>query len=97
MTKSKRYVVIATSSRPWSVVCGRLVAEYDGGSVDMEDVRMAVYWPTDTRAVFGLASSGPPPGSRITPALPEATVRGVELMLAATDAAVAAWKGEPWS
>ena len=94
--KADRWVVVATSSRPWSVVFGR-VEEESADRVVLLDARMAVYWSRETRSLFGCAVSGPQAGARVSPRAPRAVVCGAELVLDATAAACAAWEAEPWS
>jgi hypothetical protein len=95
--RSDRWVVIATSSRPWLVACGKIVDDDGNGRVTLAEARCAVYFSQKTRSVFGCASIGPQEGSRVSGACERVAVRGVELLIDATPAAVAAWKAEPWT
>jgi hypothetical protein len=97
MKKTDRWVVIATSSRPWLVACGRLVKDNGHGRVRLDEARCAVYFSPPTRSVFGCATIGPQPGSRVSGACEWIVLRGVEWMAPATPAAVAAWRAEPWT
>lgn len=65
--------------------------------ITAEEVRMAVYWPSDVHGVVGLAAKGPTSGCRISPAAKRATLKGVTAVMEVTDEALAAWRKEPWS
>ena len=93
-TESK-YVLVVTGHRPWSIVAGELVA-CDGDSVTLRDARMIAYYSGDARTVYGCAAHGPGSGARVSPRVDEATLRGVEHIIAATPAARAAIEAEPW-
>lgn len=94
--KAGTWVVVATSSRPWLVVCGRLKSK-DENQVCLTEARCAVFWPTEVRSIFGLASRGPSTGACISPPCKSIVLSHVELVLEATDEAVKAWQKEPWS
>lgn len=90
-----RYVVVATSSRPWIVVAGELAAK-DGGEVTIRRARMIVYYAMPTHGLVGVAVRGPGAG-RVSPAVTDAVIRNVESVLAATPEAQAAIEAEPWN
>jgi len=90
----EKYVVATTASRPWLVVCGKLIEQTED-QVTLEDVRCAVYYSPDTRSVLGLASHGPSESCRISRSTPRIVVR-YETILEATPEAVEAWQAEPW-
>lgn len=91
-----RYVIVATSSRPWTVVAGYVESE-DGDTVILRAARMIVYYGAATRALYGLAKHGPKGGARITPAVSRVRVHRVESVLAATAEARAAIEAAPWT
>ncbi len=71
-------------------------ADADKETLEVEEVRMAVYWSADVRGVIGLASNGPSKECRISPAAKKAVIKGVTAVLELTDEAVKAWRKEPW-
>lgn len=66
-------------------------------TVGITDAQMCVYWSSDVQGVLGLASTGPTKGCRVTPRVPKITLQGVTSVIEASDDAVAAWQGRPWS
>ena len=100
MTKTKkknRIVVVATSSRPWLLACGRLIAEdTEARTVTLADARCCVHYSAETRGMFGLGSHGPAAGSRVTRTVESVTLGGVEAVIDATPAALTMWEREPW-
>jgi hypothetical protein len=92
--QSTGYVVVATASRPWLVVCGREVDRTEE-LITLEGARCAVYYSRDTRSLLGLATIGPQAGSRITPPCERITVR-YETVIDCTPAALTQWESEPW-
>ena len=93
----RRMVVVTTDKR--GVFFGE-VLEHDkpGKRIVLRDAQMCVYWPPETHGVLGLASSGPPDGSRITQPVPDRTeLEGVTAIFEATDQAVERWQSCPWS
>ncbi len=96
MAKKKlQTVVIWTKSRPWLVACGDLVSR-DGDTVTLRNARMACYYDASTRGVLGLASTGPGSSSRVSGACEAVTIGGVEGVAVASEAAIAAWRSQPW-
>ena len=90
------YVLITTEWR--GVFAGRLV-HYDSQRrvARLRDLRSCVYWSTEARGVFGLASHGPSPKcriSRVNPGLAE--LPGVTAVAECTGEALRAWESEPW-
>lgn len=69
----------------------------EAGTAILTNARMCVYWPAETHGVLGLASNGPPPGSRVTPSVSRIELNAVDSMTHCTDSAIAAWGKEPWS
>lgn len=69
----------------------------DGETIRLERVRMCVFWPAENRGVVGLAVDGPKKGSRVGPAAPAMTLRGVTAVMEASEAAAKAWELGPWA
>jgi hypothetical protein len=90
-----RFVIVATKSRPWSVVAGTVESE-DGDTIVLTDARMILYWVKDVHGLYGLATRGTPAGSRVSPPVC-ARVSGVEHVIDATPEARAAIEAEPWT
>jgi hypothetical protein len=89
------FVLIATRSRPWTLIAGTLAAK-DGDVYTLEDARMIVYFSSDAHGLLGVVARGPGNGARVSPRVDSVTVRGVELDAACTAAARAAIEAEPW-
>ena len=87
-------VVVTTIHR--GVFFGELVQE-DGDVVKLAGVRNCVYWPVETRGFLGLAFSGPPKGSKVGPAAPSITLRGVTSISECTKEAAEKWESGPWA
>jgi len=64
--------------------------------ISAEEVRMAVYWPSDVHGVVGLAAKGPTPKSRISPAAQKVILKGVTAVMEISAKALVAWRKEPW-
>lgn len=90
-------VLITTDKDKRGVFMGFInPADADKEIMVAEEVRMAVYWSSDVCGVVGLASNGPTSGCRISPPAKRATLKGVTAVMELTDAAVKAWRKEPW-
>lgn len=87
-------VVVATER---GMFFGALVLDKAPDKVGLDNIQCAVRWPVSTRSFVGLASEGPPDGSRISPPAGEAAIYGVTAILAASDAASARWMESPWT
>lgn len=72
-------------------------APSDAETIRLDRCRMCVYWPQANKGVLGLAVDGPAKGSRVGPAVPAITLRGVTAVMEASPAAVAAWEKAPWT
>jgi hypothetical protein len=94
-TKKPRYVIVATSSRPWSIVAGELVSDA-GGITTLRNARMIAYFSADARTVAGVAAHGPGTGARVSPRVDELELSAKELMITASPEARAAIEAEPW-
>lgn len=90
-----RYVLVTTTSRPWTIVAGTLASE-DGDRVTLKDARMIVYFSEDVHALLGCAVRGPGCAARVSPRVDEITIRNVEAVIAVSDVARTAIEDEPW-
>ena len=87
-------VVVTTIHR--GVFFGELVDE-NGDTCKLKNARNCVYWPSDVRGFLGLAFAGPSKGSKIGPAAPSLTLRGVTSIAECTTEAAEKWESGPWS
>lgn len=95
--KDKVPVLLTTDHTKRGVFMGFIdPSDADKETVVAEEVRMAVYWDKTVRGVIGLASNGPGPLCRITPAAKKATLKGVTAIVELTEEALKAWRKEPW-
>jgi hypothetical protein len=74
-----------------------VVVKETSQTATLKDAQMAVYWPSSTHGVFGLATKGPGKGSRISPIVPQITVNGKTSIIDATPEATELWRKEPWN
>lgn len=96
--RSMKYVIVATRSRPWSILAGELVKHSpEHGSVTLANVRMIAYFSSDSRTVVGVAERGVTSDARVSPRIDQGTFYGVEMILDATPKARASIEEEPWS
>ena len=92
----KRPVVVCTEHR--GVFFGNMNGSSDTDkTITLTDAQMCVYWSQDVKGVLGLAATGPTKGCRVTPVVPKITLQDVTAVLDATEGAVKAWQGRPWS
>lgn len=98
MTKKQKKVVIATSTRPWSIVHGTIAKETPTEIV-VSQARMIAYYDTTARTLYGVAKVGPGRGARVSGAVDIARIprHVIEHILSCTDVASAAIEAEPWS
>lgn len=66
-------------------------------TVTLTRARCCIYWPAGTMGFLGLASAGPPKGSRVGPAVSTLTLYDVTSISAVEPAAIEAWEKAPWS
>jgi hypothetical protein len=96
-SSNKIPVLITTDNTKRGVFMGFIdPKDADKETLEVEEVRMAVYWAASVRGVIGLASTGPDRECRISPAAKKATIKGVTAVLELTDQALKAWRKEPW-
>jgi hypothetical protein len=87
------HVLVTTDKR--GVFFGRMIA-HDGDTIKLADCQMCVYWSADVHGVMGLAANGPTSGSRVSAPTPETELNGVTSISKCSEAAIAAWKAQPW-
>ncbi len=91
-----RHVVVTTDRDRRGVFYGILVSEKDD-VVELEQAKMAVYWPKEVKGVLGLAATGPMKGCRITPEIKKIKLNGVTSIMDCSEDAIDAWGEEWWS
>ncbi len=91
------YVVVATSSRPWSVAAGYYAGEDKQGRVYLDNARQIIYWSSPSHGLLGVAARGIVDGDgRVSPAVRHMRVKNEESVIAATDLARTSIEAEPW-
>ena len=97
--KTERAVVICTAKR--GVFFGYVTEEpraiIERGNATLARPRICVYWSSATKGILGLASIGPQPGSRISPAPPEIAVSEITAVISCSDEAINKWESSPWN
>lgn len=96
MSNVSRYVVVATKTRPWSIIAGELVEQGEDW-VELRNARMIAYFTADSRTVAGIASRGVTSGARVSPRVDSGRFYGIEMVLDASDDARKSVEAEPWS
>ena len=66
-----------------------------GPTIQLRQARMAVYWSSDLRGVFGLASHGPGAQCKIGHAV-DVELYDVTSVMRCSDEAVQRWEAAPW-
>lgn len=89
------YLIVVTASRPWTIVAGYVESD-DGTTVILRDARMIVYYSSDSRGLYGIASVGVTGSARVSPAAPRVAVSNVEHRISVTDEARASIEAAPW-
>jgi hypothetical protein len=95
MKAKKRFVVVTTDKERRGVFGGTLLTE-KGSVVELENAKMAVYWSSNVKGVFGLAKTGPLKGCRISPAVPKIKLNGITSIIECTEEAVKNWGENIW-
>jgi hypothetical protein len=93
MLKKGQAVVVTTEHR------GVFFGYFEKIAADtavLSKARNCIYWPTSVKGFIGLATSGPPNGSRVGPAVDEITLFKVTAILKATKGSITAWEKAPW-
>lgn len=66
------YIILCCGANGRAIVFGRVESPpVKGEPVTLKDARMVLYWPSG--GLFGLASKGPPAGTRMTDTIPSTT------------------------
>lgn len=90
-------VLLTTDSTKRGVFSGFINSkDKDKEIMEVEELRMCVYWSADTKGVLGLASVGPSKSCRISKAVKKAILHGVVAVVELSDEALANWRKEPW-
>ncbi len=93
-------VILATSSRPWSVVYGTLEETYTLGDdvyYVLKDARMLAYWDASSKTLLGIASNGISSSGRVSDAASKVRVRNVELIIGdLSQKAITSIEAAPW-
>lgn len=90
-----KYVIVATATRPWSIVAGTLVRR-TRTTATLANARMIVYFTADSRSVVGAATRGVSGEARVSPPCDEGTFGPIEMILVCSDVARASIEAEPW-
>ena len=90
-------VLITTDKDKRGVFFGYINAEdVSKDELRAEQVQMCVYWSRDVGGVLGLAAGGPTKTCRVSAPAPAGYIKGITLIVEASEEAVAAWKLQPW-
>lgn len=96
MTNSEQAYLVTTSFG--GVFFGYAAAtEVEGDTISLSRARNCLFWPREARGFLGLASAGPPAGSRVGPAVDSVRLRGVTCVAKVSDEARVKWETAPWS
>lgn len=94
---NKIAVLLTTDSTKRGVFMGFIdPKDINKENMEVEEVRMAVYWSADVRGVLGLASTGPTKTCKITKSVDKALIKGVTAVMEVSTDALKAWRQEPW-
>lgn len=94
MTKnSKTALMVTTEHRGVFFGYGH---KSDDKIIELERARMCVFWSKDMKGVMGLATMGPSPSCRISPAVKSITLQGVTSVIEVSDEAKEKWERQPW-
>lgn len=97
MTEEKIGVVVTTEHKGVFFGYTTLAALKKANSIlTLERARMCLYWSAETKGIMGLASNGPAPGSRVTPAVPSLKLNGITSISEVAPNAIQKWEDQPW-
>lgn len=68
----------------------------DRKRIKLSGARNCLYWPEETRGFIGLATMGPPNGSRVGFAASALELEGVTSVVTVEPAAIERWESAPW-
>lgn len=91
-SKKERPVLVTTAHK--GVFFG-YATDTSGETIKLRSARCAVYWPAGAKGFLGLASDGPPSGSKIGPAA-DLELRNITSVAECTEKAMKAWEAAPW-
>lgn len=95
---SKIPVLITTDKDKRGVFFGYIDPEdANKDEIRADEIQMCVYWNTETHGVLGLAAQGPKKGCRVSPPVKSGIIKGVTLVVEASEEAVKSWKKQPWN
>jgi len=94
MTIKKQALLVTTEHR--GVFFGYGIKN-NKSEIELEKVRMCVYWSSDMRGVMGLAVTGPSSTCRISQAVKKVLLRDVTAIMEVAPEAVKAWEKAPWA
>lgn len=95
--QKKKKVVVTTDKDKRGVFYGECEEiDYIPEVLKLGNARMAIYWPSETKGVLGLASIGPQEGSKITPPVPSILINGVTALMECSEEAIAQWEKGLW-
>lgn len=89
-------LVVTTAHRGVLFGYGEYILRPDK-TIELEQVRMCLYWPAENRGVVGLASEGPLQGARVGPATPSMLISDVTAIMRCTASAAKRWEKAPWT
>lgn len=90
-------VLLTTDTTKRGVFAGFINPEdMDKQTLQVEELRMCVYWSTDMKGVLGLASMGPSKTCKISKAVKKAIIQGVTAIVEISEEALKNWRKEPW-
>ena len=88
-------MVVTTAHRGVFFGYGRY--NIDGGSIELREARMCIYFPAENHGVLGLAAEGPLLGARVGPAIPSILLKDITSASRCTAIAIKRWESAPWS
>jgi len=90
-----KFVLLTTDHTRRGVFAGKLI-EHSGTTARLSDAHMVIYWSSSVRGLLGLAANGPDDKCRITAAVPEIYLEGVDCIMAISEKAFPRWDKVPW-
>jgi hypothetical protein len=93
-TEKKQALMVTTVHRGVFFGYGTKTKESE---IELENVRMCVYWSSDMHGVMGLAVQGPSAQCKISPSVNKVLLRDVTAIMEVTPEAIKAWEKGPWT
>lgn len=93
--EEREFVVVCTEFRG---VFGGMVfpSDKEKDQIEITDVQMCVYWPSEQKGILGLASHGPLPGCRVTDPVDSMVLNKITAVMDVSDGAKEKWRACPW-